>query len=181
MKYVVFAVLCLIGAQTANAQFSNARLEATGLTCALCTKAINSALEALPYIEKVDVDIVTTSFLIDFKSNTAVDIDGIRKAVEDAGFSVGKLTLTGQFDNVAVKNDEHVKINDHVFHFVKIKPQTLAGEQSVTIVDKNFLTAKTYKTYQKATSKACMTTGKAADCCDESGAKPGERIYHVTI
>lgn len=180
MKNLFIAVLCLFMAQTASAQFKSARLEAIGLTCALCTKAINSELENLPFVEKVDVDILTTSFVIDFKEGVTVDIDGVKKAVEDAGFAVGKLFLKRNFDNVAIKNDEHITIDGTTYHFLKTKSQTLSGEQEIQVVDKNFVTAKDYKSFEKSSSKECVKTGMSAACCgDNSSSK--SRVYHVTI
>ncbi|WP_126971553.1 heavy-metal-associated domain-containing protein [Gynurincola endophyticus] len=180
MKNIVLAVVCFLVAHTANAQFSSARLEATGLTCALCTKAINSSLEALPFVESVDVDIVTTSFMIKFKDQQKVVIDDVKKAVEDAGFSVGKLFMKRNFSDVAIKNDEHVNIDGQVFHFLKVKSQVLSGEQEIQVVDKNFLTSKSYQTFAKSSSKECVKTGKVAGCCEADNAV-SNRVYHVTI
>ena len=174
------AFLCLIVTQVANAQFTSARLEAVGLTCALCTKAINTSLEEVPFIKSVDVDIETTSFTIEFKPGVDVNIDAIKKAVEDAGFSVGKLFLKRNFNGVAIKNDEHINIDGTVFHFLKTKSQTLSGEQEIQVVDKSFVTAKVYQSYAKSSSKECVKTGKTASCCGSEN-PANNRVYHVTI
>lgn len=180
MKNLFIAVVCLFMASTANAQYTSGRLEAVGLTCALCTKAINNSLETLPFIESVDVDIATTSFVFKFKEGGKINIDQIKNAVEDAGFSVGKLFLTRNFDNVTVKNDQHITINGETFHFLKSKNQTINGLQEFQVVDKNFVTAKAFQSIAKSSSKECVKTGKAASCCgDETTAN--QRVYHITI
>ena len=68
------------------------------------------------------------------------------------------------------------------FHFLNVKEQILAGENTLTIVDKNFLSAKEFKKISASSKMNCVQTGKAASCCmSEAGIKEGARIYHVTI
>jgi copper chaperone CopZ len=181
MKRVFIMALVIGSSFAANAQFRNASLQAAGLTCAMCTKAINKALEQVSFIQDVKVDIKSSSFLVNFKEGTLVDIDAMKKAVEDAGFSVAKLRLTGDFTSVAIENDAHVQINGKTFHFLNIKPQTLQGEKVITIVDKDFVSAKEYKKYSAATGMSCIKTGRAQNCCVKDGITADSRIYHVTI
>lgn len=166
---------------TASAQFSKATLQATGLTCAMCSNAINKALLEVPFVASVKSDIKNSAFNIVFKDNQKVDIDAIRKAVEDAGFSVGGLKLTGSFDHVAIANDKHVEIAGETFHFLDVKSSSLNGEQTLTVVDKNFVPAKQFKKFASATKMACVQTGKAASCCVKDGTPEEARVYHVTI
>lgn len=164
-----------------QAQFTKATLQASGLTCAMCNKAIYQALKALPFVESVGSDIKNASFSVVFKQNTNVEIDALKNAVEDAGFSVATFTLTGNFNNVSIANDKHVAIGDRHFHFLNVNDQVLNGEQTLTIVDKDFLTAKNFKKFAAATKKICVQSGKAGACCTMEGVKANERIYHVTI
>jgi copper chaperone CopZ len=170
MKSILLAVaICL--AMHSKAQFTRAELQATGLTCAMCSNAINKSLKALPFIQSVKSDIKNSAFNIVFREKADVDIDVIRKAVEDAGFAIGSLKLTGSFDGVKVENDQHVKIGDKTYHFLNVSEQVLQGEKTITIVDKDFLTSKQYKKISSATKMKCVETGKA----------DGSRVYHVTI
>ncbi len=86
-----------------NAQFTKATLQATGLTCAMCSNAINKALQKVSFVESVKSDIKNSAFDIVFKQSTEVNIDALKDAVEDAGFSVGSLKLTGNFSEVKLK------------------------------------------------------------------------------
>ncbi len=175
-------MVTLVIAAGAKAQFTKADLQATGLTCAMCSNAINKALLALPAVESVKPEIKTSSFHIVFKSTQEATIaDQIRKAVEDAGFSVGSLGLTGNFSGVTVKNDEHVNVGSQVLHFVDVKDQVLDGTATVQVVDKDFLTAKKYKKIRGATKMECINTGTSSACCTSAGVAPGKRIFHVTI
>src|SRR4026207_2111428 len=100
----VIAFTCL----SAQAQFTRATLQATGLTCAMCSNAINKALQKVPFVESVKANIKNSSFSIVFKKDAEVDIDALKDAVEDAGFSVGSLKLTGNFNEVKIAPDQHV-------------------------------------------------------------------------
>ena len=117
MKKISIILWIMTLASASYGQFATARLQATGLTCAMCSNAINKALQARSFVQSVHADIKNSSFDIEFKSGADVDIDEIRKAVEDAGFAVGRLQLTGNFDNVKVGPDTHVKIGEKYFHF----------------------------------------------------------------
>ena len=168
-------------ATATQAQFKSARLQAAGLTCAMCTKAINEALKDISFIKSVDADIKNSEFVIDFKNGAAVDPDALKKAVEDAGFSVAKLRLTGDFNNVKLEKDTHVNIDGKTFHFLNANNQTLNGEKTITVVDKYFVPAKAFKKYAAATTMHCVQTGKAESCCPKEKVALNTRIYHVTI
>jgi len=147
----------------------------------MCTKAINKALEKVPFVQDVKADIKSSSFQINFKEGVPVDFDVMKKAVEDAGFSVARLKVMGVFDKLDVQNDTHVQIDGKTFHFLSVNKQTLQGEKAITLVDKDFVSAKEYKKYSAATSMACIKTGKAQNCCTKEGIAADSRIYHVTI
>ena len=179
MKKLLPVILLSIITLASNAQFSKASLQATGLTCAMCNNAINKALQTKPFIQSVKSDIKNSAFNIVFKENVDVDIDEIRSAVEDAGFGVGSLKLTGNFKEVKIGNDSHVQIGSRHFHFLNVGSQVLDGEQTITIIDKNFLTAKQFKKFSESTKMKCLQSGKSGPCCP--GVAAGTRIYHVTI
>jgi copper chaperone CopZ len=165
----------------ANAQFTKATLQATGLTCAMCSNAINKALLKVPFVESVKSDIKNSAFSIVFKQGAELNIDALKEAVEDAGFAVGSLKLTGNFADLKIGNGEHVKIGNEFFHFLSISNQTLNGENTISVVDKNFVTAKQFKKISAAAKIPSLETGKAGDCCIKEGISPETRIYHVTI
>jgi len=181
MKKLFFIAIMVLGVISSNAQFTKATLQATGLTCAMCSNAINKALLEVPFIESVKSDIKNSAFNIVFKQGQEVDIDALRKAVDDAGFSVGNLKMTGNFQEVKIENDKHIEIGKVIFHFLNVSEQVLNGEQTIMVVDKNFLTAKQFKKFSNATKMSCVQTGKAASCCVKEGVAANARVYHVTI
>jgi len=181
MKKLFFIAMMVSVVISSPAQFTKASLQATGLTCAMCSNAINKALLQVPFIESVKSDIKNSAFNIVFKQGQNVEIDALRKAVEDAGFSVGNLKMTGNFQELKIENDKHIEIGKEIFHFLNVTEQVLNGEQTIMVVDRNFLTAKQFKKFSSASKMSCVQTGKAASCCVKDGIAADARVYHVTI
>ena len=181
MKKIIVLILLFGALDSLHAQFTKAALQASGLTCAMCSRAIDNALKELPFIATVQPDIKNSSFNIVFKQSEPVDIDAIKNAVENAGFFVAKFTITGIFNNIAIRNDEHVIIGGKEYHFLQVKDQVLNGEKNLVVIDKNFLAQPAFKKYNAATAMLCIKTGRAAGCCEKDGIAAGTRIYHVTI
>jgi len=181
MNKIFIVILAMFFGLTATAQFKTGTLQAAGLTCAMCTKAINETLKELSFVQSVKADIKNSQFIIRFKEGVSVDPDALKKAVEDAGFSIAKLKLALDFENTKVDNDSHVKIGNRTYHFLDVSSQQLDGEKTITFVDKNFVLAKEFKKYAGKTQMTCVQTGKAESCCKKEGAAENARIYHVTI
>jgi copper chaperone CopZ len=178
---ILFALACVVATITANAQFTKAKIQASGLTCAMCAKSIFKNLKTIPGVDSVDTDLNSSSFVLVFKSDAKIDPDVIRKKVEDAGFAIASLQLTGDFKDVAVKNDAHVTLDGKTYHFLKTTDQVLSGQKTITIVDKSFVTAKDFKKFSSATRMECIKTGTAEACCTREGVQEKSRVYHVTI
>jgi copper chaperone CopZ len=160
MKKLFLSLTLLLSVLFGQAQFSKARLQATGLTCAMCSNAINKALQKIAFIESVSPDIKNSTFDIVFKKNAEVDIDALRKAVEDAGFFVGGLNLTGNFRDLMVGNDEKVKLGKNNLQFLDVSKQTLNGEKTIRVLNKEYVTAKEYKKYSIATKNKMLQSEK---------------------
>ena len=167
----IFLIAAILFSAAANAQITKATLQASGLTCSMCSNAINKSLQTLAFVDKVEANIKNSTFDIVFKSGSNTDFDMIKKKVEDAGFFVAGFTATVNFDNLTVDNDTHVNVGNNVFHFLNVKNQTLTGEKIIRLLDKGFISAKEYKKNTSLTKMACYKTG------DENG----KRIFHVTI
>ncbi len=181
MKKLLGIILIALFAVPVQAQFSKATLQATGLTCAMCSNAINKALQEVPFVETVKSDIKNSAFNIVFKTGAEVNVDALKNAVEDAGFFVGGLKLTGLFSDLHIEKDKHVLIGKEYFHFLNGGSQTLNGEKTITIADKNFVTAKEFKKIGGLSKMSCVQTGKSAECCSKDGVPAETRVYHVTI
>ncbi len=176
MKKIIFivALLCL-NISTSFAQIKSASLKASGLTCSMCSKAIFKALQKVPSVQEVNVNIETSVYNITFKPGAPVVIDAVKKAVEDAGFAVASMQVTALFPKMEIANDAHFSIGGLNLHFLDVKPQVLEGMQTVTVVDKNYLPQAENKKYGQYTKMTCFQTGIMAACCTKSG-QPSGRI-----
>ena len=181
MKKLIIAFVLAIVTTGTQAQFTKASLQASGLTCSMCSKAVKVALEKVSFVQEVKVNIKRQEYAITFKPNSDADFDALKKAVEDAGFSVASLKVTGSFSEVSVEKDKHIQLDGKNFHFINPDSKVLTGEQTFTIVDKDFLSAKDFKKYSTATKLECIKTGKAESCCVKDGIHTEERVYHVII
>ena len=128
-----------------RAQVRTVSLQASGLTCSMCSNAINNSLKTLDFVQEVNADLKTYSFTISFRPGSAVDFDKIRNKVESAGFTVCAFVATVYFDNVRIVPAEPVVVQDKTFLFDKIAEQVLQGEIKIRLLDKGFVSAKEFK------------------------------------
>ena len=70
----------------AVAQAEMVEVEIHGMTCAFCVEGLHSELSELPDVSKVDVSLKNKKVRIVSDGET-LDIDGVRKAIIDAGFT----------------------------------------------------------------------------------------------
>lgn len=175
---VVFLLLFFI---KADAQVTKVSLQASGLTCSMCSNAINKSLKTLDFVEKVQADVSSSTFEITIKPSSTVNFDFLKKKVEDAGFFVASMIVTLNVNQVEVSNDAHVDISGTMYHFLNTEKKQLNGEANFKILDKGFVSAKEFKKNSKLTSMTCYQTGYMGACCKDKNTKPGTRIYHVTI
>ena len=113
----------------AIAQIQSVSLQASGLTCSMCSRAIYKSLKKVPEVAKVKEDIQHSSYHIEFSNPNSVSLENLKKAVQDAGFSVAWMQVKVNFENVEIASDSSVKLNDFVFYFVDIRKQKLNGEK----------------------------------------------------
>lgn len=141
----IFLLMAVVFSVASNAQVTKVSLQASGLTCSMCSNAINKALNTLDFVLRVEADIKTYTFDISFKPNSYVDFDMIKKKVENAGFTVSGFVATIHFNNVQLINSQPVTIEDKTFHFTRGKDQSLNGNIKVKVLDKGFVSSKEYK------------------------------------
>lgn len=181
MQKILFAIIALFSFSTTYSQIQKVELQASGLTCSMCSNSINKALNTLSFVESIETDLNKNIFTISFKPDSKPDLDAMKNKVEGAGFFVANLWAHTNFDQVSVKNDAHVSVDGVTFHFMDVKNQTLNGTKKVKLLDKNFVVAKEYKKMAKLTTMQCYETGYMDDCCNISKKVAKQRVYHVTI
>ena len=177
MKFILGTLLVLMGMH-AGAQVQKVSLEASGLTCSMCSKAVKEALEAVPFVAKVQVDIKNQQYHISFDPDGTIDFDALALAVTDAGFSVSKFKVTANLEAVQLEKDQHIQVGNTVIHFLNASGQHISGTTSFSIVDKDFVPAKEFRKVSELSKMGCVQTGKAAACCTKDSQT---RIYHAMI
>ncbi len=164
----VFIVLYMLFTGVSYGQIQSVSLQASGLTCSMCSRAIYKALQKIPNVADVQEDIEHTSYHIRFNDPAGVSLESLKKAVKSAGFSVASMEVKVQFDQESVASDSVVRLSSLQFQFVHVSHQNLNGVKSLLVIDKDYLMEKERKKY--AGSYESVPTP------DGSG-----RIFHVTI
>lgn len=167
-KLIIFFLLCIsVGGY---AQVKKVNLRASGLTCAMCSKAVFKSLSDVPFVDKIQVDIQQSTYEVYFKEGTQVNFDALSKAVIDAGFSVDELKVTSNFNGFKVQKDAKLELGNQTLQFINANDQTLTGEKTFTLIDKGFVSAQQFKKYK-------LTAGKAYG----TGFADGKRVYHAIL
>lgn len=176
-----FSIILSMLSIYSNAQIKKVTIQASGLTCSLCSNAINKSLQSVSYVAKVTPNIKNSTFEIFFKEGASVNFDELKKKVEDAGFFVAQFIVVVDIVSLKVSNDAHVEINGVMYHFLNVGNATLDGEVSLKLLDKGFVPLKTFKKNSKLTQFACYQTGYMGRCCKQNSSISPRRIFHVTI
>ncbi|MHA4807515.1 heavy-metal-associated domain-containing protein [Flavitalea flava] len=178
MKNIFIALLAIIGitifhpvvraqSNTENTGISRVSLTASGLTCSMCSKAIFKSLSKIQAVDKVDADVQNSIFLITFKKDNRIVLEELRKAVQDAGFSVASFRVDVLFKDEEIATGIDLMVSGNRFSFPNIQKQKVSGLKTLQIIDKGYLSDKDRAKYN---SQVTGNTFHAA-----------EVIYHVVL
>jgi copper chaperone CopZ len=168
-------VITLFSFKASAQQISAAELQVTGLTCSMCSKATETSLRTLNFIENVTPDLNNNLFLITFKKGSGVNIDLIRAKVQDAGFSVGSLATTINFSQTKVDAAGQAVVDGQVYQFLNAKNQLLNGPVKATVLDKDFVSSSVFK--KNSAQFSSSTYAKGVGLVNGKT----QRIYHLSI
>lgn len=177
MKFIkIYSFLLLLSSVKVSAQnIISADLQVTGLTCSMCSQATEKSLKTLDFISEVKPDLNKNIFMLSFKPGRPINVDLLRKKVEDAGFSVGGLTASFKFDDLKVDAAGRALDNGKIYQFVNVKGKVLDGTVRATVVDKNFLPASEFKKKAGQINSPAYATGSTV----VNGKKT--RVFHLSI
>lgn len=152
-------ILCIafFSFSKANAQISKVTLQASGLTCSMCSNAINKSLSKVSYVTSVKANIKESSFDLTFTPNSIVNFDELKNKVEDAGFFVSTMTAEADLSTGKRMAVNKVQLPGMVIQFLKGMPATLSTKQTFTLVNKGFVSNKMFKQYSKLYAKEFST------------------------
>lgn len=156
-------------------QITKAELQVTGLTCSMCSQATEKSLRTLNYVSDVTPDLNKNVFVVTFKKDKSVDFDQLQKKVKDAGFSIGKLEATINFDQAKIDQNGQAVVGNHIYRFTNAKAKVLNGPTKVDVIDKNFVSNNVFKKNSTTVKFDSYVTG--------TGIVDGKktRIYHLSI
>lgn len=173
-NFITLSIL-LISGHTFAQQISKAALQVNGLTCSMCSKATETSLRSLGFIETITPDLNNNVFLLTFKAGEQVNVDQIRDKVQDAGFSVGDLSATINFEQTTIDDKGMAVAGGTAFQFINAKSKTLNGPVTARVVDKDFVPSSTFKKNASALNSPAYQTGRGVVQGKET------RIFHLSI
>ena len=137
--YILLVSIVLLASTKANAQISKAEIRATGLTCSMCSNAINKQLKSLPEVVNVETDLNTNTFTVTLKEGNTLSPKVFKDKVEKAGFFIGSLILTTKSETI--KQGAYVLVN---------KASSNNTEVQIQVLDKGYVTEKEFKKLSKS-------------------------------
>lgn len=171
LSFLMLFVINKVSAQ----QVTAVEMQVTGLTCSMCSQATEKSLRTLDYVSDVKPDLNKNIFVITFKNDKAVSFDQLNKKVKDAGFSVGKLEATINFNQAKIDNNGQAVIGGTVYRFANATDKVLNGPVKVNVIDKGFISNSAFKKEAVTVKFDSYATGTGT----VNGKKT--RIYHLSI
>ena len=136
--HLLIASIMLVFSINSNAQILKAEIKAAGLTCSMCSNAINKQLKTMPEVASVATDLNANTFIVTLIAGNNLSPKIFKEKVEKAGFSIGSLVVTTKRETIAKNN--YILVNDK---------KTEANEVKFQVVDQGYVTAKEYKKLAK--------------------------------
>ena len=140
LKYKFITIIAILTSAVSTAQISKAEIKATGLTCSMCSNAINKQLKSMPEVANVDTDLNTNTFTVTLKTDNTLSPKIFKEKVEKAGFFIGSLI-------VSMKSEA---LNSKDYIFVNNKTEAATAEVKIQVLDKGYVTDKEYKKLVKS-------------------------------
>ncbi|NBW28446.1 MAG: heavy-metal-associated domain-containing protein [Flavobacteriaceae bacterium] len=141
-KYLFVIAFTLVSIFNVNSQIIKAEIRATGLTCSMCSNAINKQLKSLSEVANVETDLNTNTFLVTLTENSNINPSDFKQSVEKAGFFIGSLVITSKTSMINKENYIVVGTNNIV-----------SDEITFQVLDKGYVTDKEFKKISKSLKK----------------------------
>ena len=122
-----------------NAQIIKAEIRATGLTCSMCSNAINKQLKSMTEVVNVETDLNTNTFTVTLKEGNDLSPKVFKEKVEKAGFFIGSLVVTAKSDTLT--KTSYILVSDK---------KSNSSEVQFQVVDKGYITEKEFKKLSKS-------------------------------
>lgn len=173
--YIAAAILFGFTFNSTAQEIPKAELQVNGLTCSMCSRATETSLKSLNFIESIETDLNKNVYLLKFKKDQAVNLDQIKAKVQDAGFSVGELSATVVFAQTALDEQGMGQLGKTAFRIVNAKNKVLDGPVVVKVLDKDFISAYAFRKKASQLKLESYANGKGLVAGKEV------RVYHLSI
>ena len=158
-----------------------AEIQVNGLTCSMCNLSVYKALKSLDFIDSIQTQLNSAVYKLSFKPRSIVDPGQLKKQIESAGFSVGKLELFFLPINEKIESNTHLSYGDFYFHVLTPPSDVTQEFWKAEIKDKKFISAKEFNTIRKGLpAYSCYVTGITGACC-AVGVQASKSIYHLSF
>lgn len=137
--YIVIASIILMFSLKSNAQIIKAEIRATGLTCSMCSNAINKQLKSMPEVANVETDLNTNTFTVALNEGNNLSPKSFKDKVENAGFFIGSLIITAKSETIA--NGSYILMDSN---------SNKLGDIKFQVLDKGYVTEKEFKKLSKS-------------------------------
>ncbi|MBK7637106.1 MAG: heavy-metal-associated domain-containing protein [Saprospiraceae bacterium] len=111
----------------------------------MCSNAINKQLKSLTDVDSVVIDLNTNTFVVHLKKEAIISPRVLKEKVEKAGFFVGSMIVTMNFDNTDISENIKVEKEGIALVIIDSKSKVLLGETKAKIMDKGYVTQKIIK------------------------------------
>lgn len=160
LKSVLIAVFVLIASTKSYSQISKAEIIATGLTCSMCSNAINKQLKSMADVTSVATDLNTNTFTVTLKENNTLTPNILKESIEKTGFFIGSMVLTIDVGNVQISENQKVEKQSGTYVFVNNSAKAVSGPIKVQVLNDGFVTKKEFKKSAKLQAKYAEATAK---------------------
>lgn len=95
--------------QPVFALINSVEMQVDGMTCPFCVYGIEKKLEALEEVEDASANLKTGTVDINLKENEPIDLERLRKAILEAGFTPGRIKIeaTGELTRYKLEEKEY--------------------------------------------------------------------------
>ena len=150
---ILVAAILLLPTSALYAQISKAEIVATGLTCSMCSNAINKQLKKISAVDKVETDLNSNTFTIYFKKDNNISPKILKDNIQKAGFFVGSMIITLNFDHQKIYDNIKITKNDVFYNIIDTKQKMLDGDTKLKVMDKGYVVMKDFNKFKKAYAK----------------------------
>lgn len=158
-KYALALLFACLLPVCVSAQIKSATIGVNGLTCSQCSRSVEMALQKLPFVAKVEMDLTHTTGTVYFKNNSKIDLTQLAQAPRNAGFSTAFVRLA--FDFSKINPGKYCFVyKGKVFYFLQPLANNHPSLMDFQVIGSGFLPKKELKTYSLKPNGSCVSSEK---------------------